>query len=61
MTVRANFQSIMFGYWQHNVEEEVLMEPAMTLLMCTTLPHDDAAGEAGDVNDGEWSVDPILI
>ena len=29
------------------------MEPVMTLLTCTTLPHDDAAEEVGDVNDGE--------
>jgi hypothetical protein len=36
-----------------NVEGEMLMELVMTLLTWTTLPHDDAAGEAGDVNDGE--------
>ncbi len=35
------------------VEGEMLMEPVITLLTCTTLPHDEAAGEAGDVNDGE--------
>jgi hypothetical protein len=43
----------MISTGKRNVEGEMLMEPVMTLLTCTTLPHDDAAGEAGDVNDGE--------
>jgi hypothetical protein len=43
----------MISTSKRNVEGEMLMEPVMKLLTCTTLPHDDAAGEAGDVNDGE--------
>ncbi len=43
----------MISAGKRNVEGEMLMEPVMTLLTCTTFPHDDAAGEAGDVNDGE--------
>jgi hypothetical protein len=43
----------MISAGKRNVEGEMLMEPVMTLLTCTTLPHDDAAGEAGDVNDVE--------
>jgi hypothetical protein len=43
----------MISPGKRNVEGEMLMEPEMTLLTCTTLPNDDAAGEAGDVNDGE--------
>jgi hypothetical protein len=43
----------MISTGKRNVEGEMLMEPVMTLLTCATLPDDDAAGEVGDVNDGE--------